>query len=98
MMYVAYFSEYTLPRQGAASRVLRRAGAPTQPRRSLAHAQDRNYLLDQQQTIYDELVANRTLALESKAALPNLVSLSAAEITRDLAGWTSPLAGTGQKQ
>lgn len=74
------------------------AKGPARPQRPRAQGQDRNYLLDQQQAIYDELVARRPLALASKpgAALPHPAPPSAAEITRDLAGWTSPLAGTGR--
>jgi hypothetical protein len=166
MMYLTYFSEYTLPRQGVATRVLRQAvafnpgqskvvywlaamadfgrtrapllphavpieayvnyrlsldfrpagqvtdlssttsvGEPTglnapltpsdtmglnQPLATLTY-DTRNYLRDQQQAFYEELEARRELSKESKTL--NLLPLSITEITRDLAGWTTPQAG-----
>ena len=48
----------------------------------LTAEQRRNYLLDHQQAAYEELEASRSM----RSQLP----LPLAEITRDLAGWTTP--------
>lgn len=173
MMYITYFSEYMLPRQGVASRVLRPAaafnrgqskvvywlaamadfgrtrmpllphGVPKtayvtyrlsldfrpagqvtdhsstatlgehtnldtslapdtmlglpQPMATLAFDHSRDYLRDQQQAVYEDLEARRELSQESK--MLTLMPLSMAEITRDLAGWTTPqgVASHGNK-
>lgn len=52
-------------------------------------------ILDQQQAIYQEMLARQELPPESKgrALGPGLRPLSLTEITRDLAGWTTPPAG-----
>lgn len=169
MMYVAYFSGFSLPRQGVASRVLRQAavfnhapskvvywlvamadlalsraqllpeGVPVvayvtyqlhrsfrpvgQPAgasslatladkvggktlsvpngqsnlaRQPRHSQGRDYLLSQQQAVYDELFAKSWVMPEGVATTlqPEVELLSVAEITRDLAGWSPP---TGMK-
>ncbi|MDO7854064.1 hypothetical protein [Hymenobacter convexus] len=140
MTYLTYFSEYTLPYQGVAARVVCQTAAfnrargpvvywlvaladfgPAQglPPRALVTyrlnlaspavepAQDaapvlgrapnlaqplrtteqrRNYLLDYQQAVYDEMEAGRLLVQDDQPMIP----LSLAEITRDLAGWTAP--------
>lgn len=87
MMHITCFSEYTLPRQGSTSRAQRKTVAFNQ-----TQSQDRNYLQDQQQTVYEELVASPGPVPESEppARCPNWSLLSAAESTRDLAGWTIP--------
>ena len=68
---------------------------PKQALVELAQSQDRNYLLDQQQAIYDELVASYGPTPEGPplALLPYRLPLSVAEITRELAGWTTPQGG-----
>ena len=79
------------PRPGRTMDLPQRPVTPT--------GQDRNYLLDQQQAIYDELVAGHSRGLESPPMAPlNRLPLTAAEITRDLAGWTSSLSGRGHQQ
>ena len=161
MMHITYFPDNTLPRQGAASRMLRRASAlnqtpgkivywltaitefdptrvpqlppggpavanvtyrlrlafcpaslgqplgleasvasdgttgPKQALAALAQSHDRNYLIDQQQAIYDELVASYGPTPEGLplALLPYRLPLSVVEITRELAGWTTPQGG-----
>ena len=159
MMHITYFPDNTLPRQGAASRMLRRASAlnqtpgkivywltaitefdptrvpqlppgvgavaqityrlrlafcpagpvagpdnpasPGQPLgleasvAALAQSQNRNYLLGQQQAVYDELAASYGPTPEGSplALLPYRLPLSVVEITRELAGWTTPQGG-----
>ena len=69
---------------------------PKQALAALAQSHDRNYLIDQQQAIYDELVASYGPTPEGLplALLPYRLPLSVAEITRELAGWTTPEAET----
>lgn len=86
-------------REDPGGAVAPRPGRPTnRPQRPVAPAaQDRNYLLGQQQAIYDELVAGHSRGLESTPVAPlNRLPLTAAEIIRDLAGWTSSLSGRGK--
>lgn len=63
--------------------------------RHFAQAQQWDGILDQQQAIYEEMLANQKLAPEGKrpARVPSRQPLSAPEITRDLAGWPPPRAG-----
>ena len=65
------------------------------PLATLARALEREYLRGHQQTMYERLEARREFALlrTSRAMRPTLRPLSIAEITRDLAGWTTPQAG-----
>lgn len=165
MMYIAYTSGYTLPRQDVASRVLRRAAvhtpgrgkvvywlaaigefgltrvqllpqgvpvlayvtyrlrlvfrpaalvadleggaalllpntavAPELPRHLHALGQGRNYFSGPQEAVYEELVASRKLTMDGHLPALNLGPLTLAEITRELAGWTTPHRGMCGKQ
>ena len=83
---------------GAASLPPNTAAAREQPRLVQTQDQNRSYLSAQQQTIYAQLVAGRTLAQECQASVPNLVPLSLADITRELVGWSSPQAGASGRR
>lgn len=83
---------------GAASLPPNTAAAREQPCLIQTQGQDRNYLSAQQQTIYEQLVAGSTLAQECQAPVPNLVPLPLADITRELAGWSSPQAGASGRR
>lgn len=62
-----------------------------EPTRQLS--QGRDYLLGQQQALYEKMTAGPWgLRATTETPLPDLETLSAAELTRELGGWTSPRA------
>ncbi|MCC3155232.1 hypothetical protein Q3A66_19130 [Hymenobacter sp. BT770] len=67
------------------------------PRLLPVRDQSRDYLLAQQQTLYKKLLAGRKRVQERKTSALSVAGLSLADITRDLAGWTTPQAGALRK-